>query len=478
MAIDSNTLEVNFAKCAFKPERENLAKFLTSYLIGKKQDGYVLNVNGDWGSGKTFFSKAWLNSIKSSHPAIYIDAWKTDFSSDPIIVVVKQIIDELRAFNSESGIDLDLESKVLKSLYKLTSSSAKIIASGAGAYLGIGAATGKGAAELLLGKLDEIVEGIGQIDYENYKLSYDAMDEFKKSISNLLKSYLSSSDKEGPMFIFIDELDRCRPSYAVEMLEAVKHLFGINNIVFIVTTNTSELKHSISAVYGNGFSSEQYLERFFDRPITLPTPSIEIFIKTSYKEFLEQINESENISLPDGIGPEAVITALLLAENYQLRDIDKFMDILSGAVSWARDNSKNNEVFDFINLVILIVYKKKHPEVFDDIVLTNKYHLEASVQPNTELEKYRASSFYPHLYQLSISSQIDYEAHLLNLSTKHLYIANIYESYDSDIRNNQQDPYIPRIASLYKKRIQDKDAHQLITIKELSKIVDMATILD
>ena len=48
----------------------------------------------------------------------------------------------------------------------------------------------------------------------------------------------------------VDELDRCRPSYAVELPEVVKHLFTVDGVVFVIAVNRAELTHSIRALYG------------------------------------------------------------------------------------------------------------------------------------------------------------------------------------------------------------------------------------
>ena len=81
-----------------------------------------------------------------------------------------------------------------------------------------------------------------------------------------------------PLIVMIDELDRCRPSYAVELLEVAKHLFSVNNIVFVLAVNRAELIHSIRAVYGGGFDGDGYLRRFFDVDIRLPEPKRVAFI--------------------------------------------------------------------------------------------------------------------------------------------------------------------------------------------------------
>lgn len=86
--------------------------------------------------------------------------------------------------------------------------------------------------------------------------------------------------KNIPVVIAIDELDRCRPLYAIELLEAAKHLFSVNNIVFVLATNRSELGHSIKAVYGEKFDSQEYLKRFIDVDFRLPDADRKEYIST------------------------------------------------------------------------------------------------------------------------------------------------------------------------------------------------------
>lgn len=69
------------------------------------------------------------------------------------------------------------------------------------------------------------------------------------------------------MFIFIDELDRCRPSVAIDTLEQVKHLFDLPEIKFIIATDTTQLSHSVKTIYGEGFHGRTYLRRFFTQDL-------------------------------------------------------------------------------------------------------------------------------------------------------------------------------------------------------------------
>ncbi len=84
-----------------------------------------------------------------------------------------------------------------------------------------------------------------------------------------------------PIFVLVDELDRCRPTFSIQLLENIKHLFGVPGVYFVIATNIDQLSHSVGAVYGTGFNSEGYLKRFFDQEYILPEPDNE-----SYAEFL------------------------------------------------------------------------------------------------------------------------------------------------------------------------------------------------
>lgn len=48
-------------------DRARYAEFLTNYLAAEgKQRNYVLNLNAEWGAGKTWFIKRWYMELKST----------------------------------------------------------------------------------------------------------------------------------------------------------------------------------------------------------------------------------------------------------------------------------------------------------------------------------------------------------------------------------------------------------------------------
>ena len=85
------------------------------------------------------------------------------------------------------------------------------------------------------------------------------------------------------MIFFIDELDRCRPNFAIELLEVIKHLFYIDNFIFIISIDKDQLSYSIANIYGHNMDTEGYLRRFFDLDYTLP--------RISSKEYIDLISD-------------------------------------------------------------------------------------------------------------------------------------------------------------------------------------------
>lgn len=79
------------------------------------------------------------------------------------------------------------------------------------------------------------------------------------------------------LVIFIDELDRCRPTFAIEMLESIKHYFDDDRIIFVMSVNKLQLIHTISKYYGDDFDGNLYLDKFFDIPIQLPKADTSVY---------------------------------------------------------------------------------------------------------------------------------------------------------------------------------------------------------
>ena len=101
--------------------------------------------------------------------------------------------------------------------------------------------------------------------------------ELEEKIQEFLQNL--SSEKEERLVIFVDELDRCRPDFAVQLLERIKHYFDLENITFVFSVNCEQLVHTIQKFYGENFDAGRYLGRFFDQVVPLPEAKLRKFYK-------------------------------------------------------------------------------------------------------------------------------------------------------------------------------------------------------
>jgi hypothetical protein len=88
-----------------------------------------------------------------------------------------------------------------------------------------------------------------------------------------------------PLVIIVDELDRCRPPFAVQLLEKIKHLFNVPAIVFVIAVDKGQLGHSIKSMYGQGMDVGGYLRRFIDLDFSLPKPDTRSFCNAQFAKF-------------------------------------------------------------------------------------------------------------------------------------------------------------------------------------------------
>ena len=119
-------------------------------------------------------------------------------------------------------------------------------------------------------------------EFENYEDQKNSIEGFRTA----LKAFIKGCDKERSIIFFVDELDRCNPAYAVKVLERIKHLFTIPNIIFVLSVDKKQLCNAIKGYYGSeSLDAENYLKRFIDIEYNLPEPSYEDFCNYLYDKF-------------------------------------------------------------------------------------------------------------------------------------------------------------------------------------------------
>jgi hypothetical protein len=108
------------------------------------------------------------------------------------------------------------------------------------------------------------------------------VDDFQKALSE----FVDTIEGDKPIIFLVDELDRCRPDYAVSLLEQIKHLFSVPKIVFVLAIDKEQLGHAIRGVYGSDrLNADEYLRRFIDLEYKIPRPDTREFVSYLYDYF-------------------------------------------------------------------------------------------------------------------------------------------------------------------------------------------------
>ena len=255
--------------------RKEPAEILT-HLLSSLEGPCVLAVDAAWGNGKTTFLNMWAQFLRNEKfPVVKFNAWETDFSGDPFVALSTELTEGLKGIRRDNDIPLEqkideTEARAKEVLRRAVPGLIRVATAG---ILDVGPLVEKEVGQALASYADTRIS-----EYQEAQKSVKA---FREALQNMAETLSEScEDRPRPLVVMIDELDRCRPSYAVELLEVAKHLFAVDHIVFILAVNRSELAHSIKALYGDGFDAEGYLRRFFDMDFVLPNPERNDFIDT------------------------------------------------------------------------------------------------------------------------------------------------------------------------------------------------------
>ena len=255
-------------------DRKRYAEFLKTMLEHcddyrrEDSDGaYVIAIDSPWGTGKTRFAKMLRNYLEGREPriiedrvdrsfipqasehrefnVIYYNSWDTDYWNDALEPLIYSIMNS-QVLEVE-GAEEDIE--------KLKIAIGSILKGMAMALVKL--AFGDAASSLVGGAIDGF-DSIPDDPLVEYKQRLDQYTDFKAT----LNSAIERTGKK--LVIIVDELDRCRPTFAIQTLELAKHLFDVEGLIFIFALDIEQLSHAVKTVYGTEMDASGYLCRFFD----------------------------------------------------------------------------------------------------------------------------------------------------------------------------------------------------------------------
>ncbi|MFZ6761012.1 KAP family P-loop NTPase fold protein [Undibacterium sp. Ji50W] len=411
-----------------KAEGANLLYFLQQRYIKKAgEPGFVLALNGDWGSGKTFFiERVCRDATNFKHPTFVFDAWKNDFTKDPLLAFIAEFDSGLRDCYKEMPVTETVRQKIVETINDCWKPALTVI----------GGAILKHTAGMSLQKLKEIsfddedeinshvdddeeaskgASDSGKTEFIEVKKKLNAIltqslnahrsmkasiVRFKKKLSLLVKRLYETDGVELPILVFIDELDRCRPDYAVELLEGIKHLFGVPGVYFIVSTNISQLAHSVKAIYGEGFDGKTYLKRFFDLQYSMSTPNTNKFCRALASNMM--LPDIENIVY--GLKNRVTLDATPVVSHDSISVMAYVLEIhvLTFRLT-ARDQVQVSTIVD----AALLNLKNKQIHIFFLVFLAVIYHRDLGVYSKiVEYKKLDEVTGYPGLRRSIDNGQI------------------------------------------------------------------------
>lgn len=341
-------------------------------LNNAPENNLVLSLDDNWGNGKTSFVKMMKADIETNHNekfnVIYFDAFENDYQSDPFISLTSQFYSLIN--RKESKLKpykerfLNVSKKVGASLViggiKAVISTASVGIVDGGKIVDAAVDIAKGTADKMTDDLEAIIEK---------KIS--SADEEKADIVHFrsILSEMHTQSNKKTIFI-IDELDRARPDYALDLLEKVKHLFSVEGVIFLLVMNRNQFEKSIIQRYGD-IDARTYLNKFINYWLTLPkvrsyeyslyNPSME----TTISQHLIALNKANGLTGSGSIIFKA-LSYLLDINNCSLREAERCFALLRISADPGSLTSINGHYLTSLALVLFL--KVHNPNLLDELI--------------------------------------------------------------------------------------------------------------
>ena len=336
-------------------ERKPLVEFLVS-LIGRLSGPFVLALDSPWGTGKTTLIKMLQAELmKQDFQCLYFNAWQVDYVADPLVALVSAI-DEIRLSGGKTETKFRSHMKTAR---KITTAVAK-----RGVVAAVKAAT-LGGLELDKEFEAIVAEGAGGFAgdiVETFQKEKESLRKLRNEIEKAIEQVKAAGKKQSLIF-FIDELDRCRPTFSIEMLERIKHLFDVPNIVFVLSVDKSQLEASTAAVYGERINAPEYLRRFIDLEYGIPVVQSKRFTQTLLTRFEMDSVFAERTGSEASYDKDNFIdffTTLAEVFRLSLRTRERCITCLAVVM----DQTPSNHYLDPILVALLIVLRLQNLSLF------------------------------------------------------------------------------------------------------------------
>lgn len=326
-----------------KLERQKLSEQLSD-LVERIDNPIVIALDDKWGTGKSYFLKRWVGAHtkqnKGKALTVYFDAFEHDYLSEPLRSIVTAL--SARLPESQNTRKKNWKKQAIRIAKPLAEVGLSIATLGAKEQVG---EFGDAVIDALSGQSQEIIEKFWE---ESEETRERAMGEFRQSLIE------ATEELQSKIVIVIDELDRCRPDYALSLLETIKHFFAVPNVHFILGVNGAALQESVKIRYGSNIDAERYLGKFINLSFSLPNQigrQQELNTLLQYLEYQKQV-----MGLPKRTTDRVIDLIKISSSTHEisLRDAGK---ILSRIALLPQEVSTRDETYleGYISIAALLI---------------------------------------------------------------------------------------------------------------------------
>lgn len=327
-------------------------------LVCRLDGPFVLAIDSPWGTGKTTVVRMLRSLLKIDGCAsVYFNAWKEDYVTDPLVPMVVAL-DDLSLSEGLAGSGFgDKMAKVKEVATKV-------------AKRGIFAAVKLGTMGVL--DLEEVAEDvISTVAVESaddvvsaFRSEKQSLESFRDALATAVSVAGGETDPK-PLVFFVDELDRCRPTFAIELLERIKHLFDVKGLIFVLSVDKRQLEAITAAVYGERIDAREYLRRFIDLDLSLPLGSGKVYARSLIERhglkriFDERMQHSSSFSY-DYSSVVDSFAEFSRALRMSLRQMDRCFTRLALVLM----RTPSNYYLDPHPVVFLIIVRSIRPDLY------------------------------------------------------------------------------------------------------------------
>jgi len=351
--------------------RKDFGERLAS-LIEQSDGELVIALDAKWGEGKSTFIQMWQGHVghqrENKIKTIYFDAFANDYQKDPFLALIAEIYEQLADESAEKQSKFkEKAGNAAKSMFR---GAMKIGVRSLSAGILDGSvvdSTEEGISELLSNQVDDIIAD----KLENTNQDKQAIIEFKSYLEEL------AGEAGQPIVFIIDELDRCRPDFSLELIEQIKHLFSVPGITFLLVLNREQLEEAVRTRYGQGIKASLYLQKFVGLWLGLPRKS-EQYHDDGKKYVLHAINAM--IITDEPFVNDDAVNLLLELVQYLKPSFREIEQILSYFALIHNLNKSNTYYADYQDIFAFICYVKVVKPELSNKIMSNNIDAESIIQ--------------------------------------------------------------------------------------------------